>query len=118
MNKREYINAAMACAINEDRIKQIEELYNAVLDYNVSKVISYADTVDFFDEERRALSFDEIINAKSEIDADVVSNGILPLIDAYDCTYVVYLVRDKKWARFSSVDATVYMIKDELEDVL
>lgn len=118
MNKQEFLDAALACDIKEDRVKQIEKVYNVTLNEEVSKLVSFADTVDFFDEERRALSFDEIVDANEELEVDTVELGIIPLIDAYDCAYIVYLTKEEKWARFSSVDETVYMKKDSLAEVL
>lgn len=118
MNKKEFIEAALVCNIKEDRVKQIEEKYKVRLNADVSKLVSYADTVDFFDEERRALSFAEIVDASEEFEVDTVELGIIPLIDAYDCTYIVYLTKEDKWARFSSVDGTVYMKKDSLAEVI
>ena len=118
MNKQEFMDAVMSCDIKEDRVKQIEKQYKVILNDEVSKFVSYADTVDFFDEERRALSFEEIIDASEELEVDAVELGIIPLIDAYDCTYIVYLTKEEKWARFSSVDGTVYMKKDSLVEVM
>ena len=118
MNKQEFLDAALACDIKEYRVKQIEKIYKVSLNDEVSKLVSYADTVDFFDEERRALSFEEIVDASEELEVDAVELGIIPLIDAYDCAYIVYLTKENKWARFSSVDETVYMKKASLAEVI
>lgn len=118
MNKQEYVNAAFGCEINNDRVKQIEKVYKVSLNDAVSKLISYAGSVSFFDEERRALTFDEIVYASKDLEIDFVEMGIIPLIDAYDCSYIVYLTKEGKWARFSSVDKTIYMKKDSLAAVL
>jgi len=118
MNKQEFLATALKCEINDDRLKQVESLYKVNVNEIVAKIISFADTVDFFDEERRALSYDEIINASSYFEIDVVDLGIIPLIDVYDCSYLVYLTKEDKWARFSTVDKIVYMKKVDIIDVI
>ncbi len=118
MNKKEYLEAALGCEIKVDRVKQVEKMYKVSLDDSVAKIISYADSTDFFDEERRALSYEEIVNASSDLDIDVVEMGFIPLIDSYDCSYIIYLTKENKWARFSTVDMTVYMKRDTLAEVL
>lgn len=118
MNKREFIETMEKCALNQERIDRIDKLYNISLKGLIAKAISYADSVDFFDEERRALSFEEILNASEELETDFINLGIIPIVDAYDCVYIVFSSKDNKWARFSTVDKTLYRIKDSLEDVL
>ena len=118
MNKNDYIYAVLNNKIERGRVAQVEAVYGVKLNDTVAKLLSYAGTVGFFDEERRALTFDEIINAKNDLGIDVVGMGILPLIDAYDCSYIVYLTKEGKWARFSTADSLVYYRKDTLEEVI
>jgi len=118
MDKKEYIALVKAQELNEERISTISRVYNVAIDEILGKVVSLADTVDFFDEERRALSFNEIENPIKTLNFDFASEKIIPVIDAYDMTYIVYITDEKKWAKFSVVDKTIYKKKDNLEEVV
>lgn len=118
MDKKEYIAAVKAHEISNKRVSTISKIYGSELDETLSKVVSLADTVDFFDEERRALSFSEIEKSDKELSFDFVSEGLIPVIDAYDMTYIVYIIAEKKWAKFNVIDKTVFKKKDNLEEVV
>ena len=92
MNKEEYLKEISNCEIDPKRIEEIEKRYNVKLDKTVKCIISYADKIDFFDEERRALSYDEILCPEEYLDFDFLSEGLIPLIDAYDNSYIVYIL--------------------------
>ncbi len=118
MNKAEYLELIRKTEINADRAKEIRELFNHDLDDMLLKVISAADGVDFFDEERRALSYNEIVGASELLGIDAVADGIVPVIDAYDCTFIVYLLHDGKWGKYNMVDKETYKERDSLEEVV
>lgn len=118
MNKKEYLKEVEDCKIKLDRVEKVEKLYGEKVNDELARIISYADKVDFFDEERRALSFKEIMNATKDMEVDMVKMGIIPLIDAYDCAYIVYSFSEKEWARFSTVDGTLYKKKKTFAEVL
>ena len=118
MNKLEYIETVDKEEINIERKKEIEELFNCTLDSEIAKVISLADKIDFFDEERRALSYSEILDASELLGISATDEGMIPVVDAYDCTYIVYLIQEKKWAKYNTIDQVTFKEKDSLKEVI
>lgn len=100
------------------RIVSISEIYKAEFSGVIKNIISYADTTDFFDEERRALSYSEIENPNAELEFDFISERLIPVIDAYDITYIVYVIDEGKWAKFNIVDKSLFKKKDSIEEVI
>ena len=118
MTKEEYLDQVKVTKINEERVSEISTMYNNKIEGLVAKIISYADSVDFFDEERRALSYLEIKNAKKILDYDCIRDGVIPVIDSYDNTYIVYILYENMWAKYSLSDKILYKKRDALEKVL
>lgn len=118
MSKKDYIEVVKSSSINNLRKDEVSRLFHNELNDLVLKIISVADSIDFFDEEKRALYYSEIIGASDLLGIDAVSQGIVPLIDAYDGIFIVYLLTEKKWAKFSISDKSVYMKRDSLSDLL
>lgn len=118
MNKVEYLEAVVACEVDSKRIGQIEELYNIKVPELLAKVVSYAGQASFFDEERRALSFDEIMYANEDIGVDFVERNMIPVIDAYDLSYIVYLTEESTWAIYNVADDDIFEEDELLANIL
>ena len=118
MTKQEYYDSIMNCTENRDRVKTVSELYGAFINAVMAKVISFADNADFIEEERRAFSYNEIMNASEEYGFDFKALEIIPFMDAYDNNLIVYLIADKKWAMFSMSDEVIFRKRDKLEEAL
>ena len=118
MNKQEYLEKVLQCPENKERLKTISELYGTAISGVAANIISYADNADFIDDERRAFSYKEIINASKEYDRDFKAMGLIPVIDAYDNDLIVYVIAENKWAKYSLSDDVVFKKKDKLESVL
>lgn len=118
MSKADYINAVELCEIKEIRVKEIEKKYAAELNPVAKKIISYADSVDFFDEERRALSYLEILDPEKNIGFNFVKQGLVPFVDLYDNSYAVFNVRTCDWGRFNTVDGVLYRRRTLMEEIL
>ncbi len=118
MNKKEYLAKVNASGVNMDRVDVVEKIYGQELNEILSKVVSLADQVDCFDEERRALSFEEIKNPVKYLEFDAVKKGFVPVIDAYDCTYIVYLFDEKKWGVYSVVDDMIFIKNELIEEIV
>jgi hypothetical protein len=118
MNTAEYIEAVRNTVLDQTRVKNIEEIYSTKINELVSKIISLGDTVDFFDEERRALSYVEISKPNEIMEIDFVSKRMIPLVDIYDNSYVVYLIEDKQYALYNAIDDMEFKRSNIFEDLL
>ena len=118
MSKQEYINAVMAYGINSDRVDEISKVYGGDLSDELKHFISFADSVDFFDEERRALSYGEILDSSSKLGKDFAEKGLIPIIDAYDNIYIVFSFETKKWMKYSISDDVCFKEKDNILEVI
>ncbi len=118
MSTAEYINMVENCIVKEERVKAIEKKYKTILEPVVKQIISFADMIDFFDEERRALSYSEIYNPEKNLGFDFIKEGLLPFVDLYDNSYAVFIVETKEWGRFNTSDGILYKKRKSMEEVL
>lgn len=118
MNKIEYLKNVEKCPINKKRINSMMKKYNAEFSDILAHIISYADSTDFIDEERRALSFEEIADAGNQVGVDFVSLGMIPVIDAYDNDYIVYIFEEDVWAKFNVFDQVAFKKRATLQELL
>ena len=118
MSRAEYIKAVKSYEINEDRVKDIERIYKTNLEPIVKKIISYADQADFFDEERRALSYREILDPMKYIEFDFVKLGLIPFVDVYDNSYAVFNIASKEWGHYNIIDSVLYKKRKTMEEVI
>ncbi len=118
MDKKEYLFEVKRCELSTKKINQIEKKYSQKVPNVLGEVLSFAGNVDFFDEERRAMDFDEIVTSSEELNIDFVKLGLVPVIDAYDNTYIVYSFFENVWAKYNIIDKTMFKKKENLEDVL
>ncbi len=118
MDKKEYYKNVMSCDVDDNKVEAISRIYNAEISDELKHFISYADKVDFFDDERRALRYAEIENPADVMEIDFVGMGYVPIVDAYDNSYIVYILKDSIWARYNSIDDMVYVEGQNIEDLL
>ena len=67
----------------QDRVDAIANIYGIQVNDTIAGIVSVADQISFFDEERRALAYTEILNPVEYMDVDFVALQAIPLIDAY-----------------------------------
>lgn len=118
MSKIEYVKAIETCEINEDRVKAIEKIYQTKLVPIVMKIVSYADQADFFDDERRALTYIEIFNPLRNMGFDFVKQGLIPFVDLYDNSYAVFNIATSGWGCFNTIDGMFYKECKSMEDTI
>ena len=118
MTKQEYLDGVKQCPDNAERIKTVSDIYEIEINGIVAKIVSFSDNADFIGEERRALSYKEILNASREYEKDFKSLGIIPVIDAYDNELIVYIICERLWAKYSLSDEVLYKKKDSLDKLL
>ena len=118
MSKQEFVKEAMSSEINNDRVEDITKIYDTDLSDELKHFISYADTIDFFDDERRALSYDEIKNPQKQIGVDFTKMRLIPVVDAYDNTYIAYSVEKKKWVKYNTIDNMEFKERDSIQEII
>ncbi len=118
MNRVEYLSNVEKCPINKERISCMMKIYNVEFTDFLAQIISYADSADFIDEERRVLSFEEIVDAGKSLGVDFVSLGMIPIIDAYDNDYIVYVFAEELWAKFNVIDQVTFKKKSTLQELI
>jgi len=70
----------------------------------------------FFDNEKRLLSEDEIINYKEELMIEI--DNIIPLIDLYDNIYLIYNIENNEFELLDISTEEVIKILDTISDYL
>lgn len=118
MTKQEYLERVKQYPENAERVKLISDIYGTEINGIIAKIVSFSDNADFIDEERRAFSFKEILNASKEYEKDFKALGIIPVIDAYDNELIVYIIAEKTWAKYSLSDEVIFKKRDSLEKLL
>ena len=96
----------------------IEKLYQTRLPELVKKLISHADQTGFFEAERRALSYSEILDPVEYLGCDFISLNLIPIIDAYDNTYIVFDPEKNTWAEYNISDQILFNECKSFEDML
>lgn len=118
MTKKEYFNQIMTKEINVSRVERVQEVYATIFPEFIQKIISNNEETVFFDDENRLLSFEEIIDAESDLHVDFKLKGIIPLVDCGDNDFIVYHFRDDIWSKFNIVDEIVFKRKNKFDDLL
>lgn len=119
MNKQEYVEFISSYEVDEERIAKVKELYSIEQATDLfERIVSAAGEVTSFDEERRALTFDGIIYANEDLGVDFAERGIVPVIDAYNLDYIVYMINEAKWGIYNISDDDVYDESDDLLELL
>lgn len=118
MTKQEYINKLLKYPDDKERIKAVSVIYGTEIIGIFAKIISFADNADFIADERRLLSYNEIINASTLYGKDFKEKGIIPFVDAYDNDLIVYIITENSWAKYNISDDIIFKKKDNIEDIL
>lgn len=118
MSKEVYLNEVESTTINEERVSQIENLYKTKLSELVKKIISHADRASFFEDERRALTYSEIINPLDSLGCDFISLNLIPIIDVYDNTYIVFDYMHNTWGEYNISDEILFNESNTFQELL
>ena len=82
------------------------DIYKNLLNDELQEILMYVkDEPLFFDDEKRLLSKDEIINYKDELLIDI---NIIPLIDFFDNNYLIYNIDNNKFQMMDIFDNTIW----------
>ncbi len=118
MTSKEYIKALNDHNIDNKRINGVIDLYADNLPEIVLKIVSSAKETVFLDDDKRVLSYDEIVDAEKDLHVNFKEKGMIPLIDCGDNDFIVYDFNDSSWFKFNIVDEAVFKRKNSIYELL
>ncbi len=118
MNAQDFIQKTKASTINNDSCMELYSKYLGKWPDFVLRWISNCHDTLFLDNGKRVLSFDEILNADTELHVDFSVKGLLPLVDCGDNDFIVYCFKEKNWAFFNIVDEILFHKVDSIESLI
>lgn len=118
MNKSEYLLEIEKCEADRSKVEQIETEYKCKLDGLITNVISYTDKSIFIDDEERVMSFSEIIQINKDYNNVFINNKMIPVIDCFDGIFIVFILEENKWAKYSTSDLIVYKKRSSLSELI
>lgn len=103
---------------NGDKIDKIKALYSVELPSQVESVVSALDETLFFENDSfvRLLSLQEVLEAETDMNVELVYNGILPLFDLGDNDYLSFDFTKGMWCKFNIVDELGFSYKSSLTE--
>lgn len=118
MNCKEYIQSIEKSPISTLKIKSVENRYTEIKSKLVMQIVSCAEETNFFDDDIRSLSFNEIIEAENDLHVDFKSKGLLPLFDCGENDFIVYHLCDNSWSKFNITDEIIFNKRPSLMELL
>lgn len=117
MTRKEYLQEIGKCKMNIVRVNEVEKAYGKELPEVIKRMVSYSEDSVFFDDDWRALSFSEIMEAEQDLHVDFARLEIIPIADCGENDFVVYHFAEKIWSKFNIVDETIFKKKSSLEEL-
>lgn len=117
MTGKDFYKALTNTVIDNSIVNQVENVYGKIESTDVKKILSYK-FEDYFlesDDFLRALSLDEILDAKDCLHVDFPTKRIIPLFDVCDNNFVVFQLDKNIWSLMNINDLTLF---SETDDVL
>lgn len=107
MTGKELYESLVNTTINNLVVEQVVGVYGKIDSIEVKKILSYKFEDYFLESEDflRALSLDEIINAKENFQVDFPKKQVIPLFDLCDNDFIVYHVNENKWSIMNITDS-------------
>jgi len=118
MNKSEYISTVENYDINHQKVEQIEAIYKTKVSGFLAKAISFADNSIFIEDEKRVLAFSEIIQLDKDYENTFTTNGLIPIIDCYDGVFIVFIVSESMWAKYSTSDMSIFKKRPIISELI
>lgn len=117
MTNSEFIKKVSECEIDKKKLSKLEKTYGVQLPEIIGKIVSYASNPVFL-EEYRVLSFDEICEAKNELNVDFTGMQIIPIMDCGDNDFIVYHCKSMEWSKFNIIDECIFKRNASFNEML
>ena len=116
MTGKEYINSLKEVNFDTEMIEKVSDIYSGDFPDIVKKLISNAKEPVFLDNDYRIFSFDEILDAETDLHVSFSDKGILPLVDCGDNDFIVYQYMEMLWSKFNITDEIVFSKKNSFDE--
>lgn len=120
MTEKEFFQEFSKTKIDNTVVNRVENVYGKIESTDVKKILSYK-FKDYFlesDDFLRALSLDEILDAKDSLHVDFPAMRIIPLFDVCDGDFVVYQLDKNVWSFMNVNDLSLFSETDKIESLL
>ncbi len=104
----EYVNSLENTNINQSKVTIINDTYKCTLPIEIQKIITNNEKSIFLDNECRILSFQEIVDANSDLHVDFIKQMLLPIADCYDNDFLVYDYKNNVWCMYNIIDELIF----------
>ena len=118
MTRKEYLIQLKSASLDAKVVKQVENVYGCALPEVVKQILSFSKESVFFDDEWRALSPAEVIDAQEDLHIDFKAAGLIPLFDCGENDFIVYHISEDSLSKYNIVDEIVFKKRPRLEDLL
>lgn len=120
MNLKDILSNITSLPIDHMFFSLLEDLYKTSISEDLKRVLSISKETAFYEDAPllRGLSYDEILNASSDMAVDFLSKQILPVFDVGDNDFIVYDLVEKCWYMFNIVDEVKFAKADFLTEYL
>ncbi len=118
MTSKQYVLEVIGTKDNKDRIEKLEGIYKTSFPDILRNIISAADESQFFDNDTRMLSFDEMVDAENDLHVEFSKLRIFPIMDCGENDFIVYHIDTKNWSMFNINDEISFKNRDLLEELL
>ena len=118
MTRKDYLVELGKCDINATAVSKVEATYGYELPEEIKQIVSYSAESIFFDDDYRALSFSEIMDATNDLHIDFVKCACIPVIDCGENDFIVYHFDTKTWTKFNIIDESVFKKRNSLFELL
>lgn len=117
MTGAEYLQEINHYSIDNVAVEKIEAIYGSVPD-QVKKVVSYSQECVFLDNEIRILSLSEMLEADIDLHQSFVAAKMIPIADCGENTFIVYVGKERVWAKYNIIDECMFKQKKSLSELM
>ena len=120
MTVNEFIERARTTEPDTSVVRLVENKFGEINDSFVKQLLSVRLNDNFLesDDILRFLSLAEILNADESLGTNFSSRRIIPFFDTGDNDFIVYLLKNKKWAFMNIIDEAIFDETNSLEELL
>lgn len=117
MNNIEFLKMISEVSVDTDKVLKLISVYGKGIPETIERIVSCNETTIFLDK-IRILSYDEILDATTELHVDFVAKKLVPIADCGDNDFVVYHLKDKVWSKYNIIEDCSFKRKEKFEDYL